>query len=367
MKMPQKRGEQIFSNLTYLHLCFRNDIKTFANVMRNYLIIFLLLNIVLFESCKNSYFQNAEFCMKQHEWEKAKKELLKLIDQNPNNGKSFYLLGEVYGGLNDYEKMCHCFDRSLELTNRFHPKIKYLTQKYWVENYNAGIKSFNKGNFADAIQKFTYATTIRPKKPIAYIQLANIYRVQEDYKKAIETYEQAIRLDKTDTVSRNHLAAIYFRQREYQKAVEICLEIIKLNSSDIEAIKQLAYCFDLMGDRENAIKWYTEASRLSSNDKIIHTNLGIVYFTIHDFPEAIREFRLALKSDSLNTTLYYYLGDCYWKTYDYENMVECFNRIVEIEPKNMNAWRNLVIGYNHLGRFVESDSARARLDKLNQM
>ena len=328
----------------------------------------LLVLVTLFwgMSCKNSYYQSAKFNISQQEWEKAQIELAKLIAQNPNDGRAHFLQGDVFARQDNYEKMHDCFGRCSEITNRYETQIKYLMQRYWLDNYNAGIRYFDEGKFDEAIKRFRYATIIKPEQPIAYIHLANIYQIQYDFKNAIEIYQQAIGLNKKDIISRNHLAAIYFKENEYEKAIKICNEIVRINSKEIEAIKQLATCYELLDDMDNAIKWYDKAARILPGDKTIHTNLGIAYFSTHNLEEAIEEFKIAIEIDSLDTALFTYLGECYWKIYDYQNMVSCFQHIVDLNPNNLSAWRNLALGYNHLGQFVESDSARSQANRLKE-
>ncbi|MBN1351366.1 tetratricopeptide repeat protein [candidate division KSB1 bacterium] len=346
-----------------MYKCQR-EIKSYRLKYRYF--IFVLISLVLFGSCKNLYYQNATFNIEQHEWEKARTELDKLIQQNPDDAKAFFMLGDVYAHLDQYEKMHTCFSRCLELSNRFQNQINHLIQKHWVENFNAGIKRFDEGKHDKAILRFINATIIKPNKPIAYIHLGNIYRIQAKFDNAIDIYMKAIRLNKKDVISRNHLAAIYFEKKEYHNAIQMCHEIVKIDSKNAEAIQQLARCYELLNEMDNAIKWYREASRLLPQNKTIHTNLGVAFFTSQDFEKSIKEFKTALSIDSLDTTLYHYLGECYWALRDYPSMVTCFEHIIDIDPWNLAAWRNLTVGYNHLGRYAESDSARVRLEALQQ-
>lgn len=59
----------------------------------------------------------------------------------------------------------------------------------WQEQYDLGVKYLSEGNYQEAIIAFTAAIEIDPKRPEAYIGLADVYTAQGDTdaaKKALE-------------------------------------------------------------------------------------------------------------------------------------------------------------------------------------
>lgn len=313
------------------------------------MVFLLFLALVGLQSCRESYLQSIRFYMTQRDWNKAKQEIEKLLDTDPDNGELHYLLGDVYARLNDYEKMHQHFQQTRALTNRFDFNISYLIKKYRVENYNAGIVLRQQKDFEKAIEKFTFATMIEQHNPDAYIQIAHIFLEQEKFDKAIQFYQHAIDLNRKDIVSRNNLAWIYFNQHDLDKTIAVCMEILKIDNKHYDSILRLAYCYDLLSDFEQAIKWYNRAIQLKPDEKKLRINLGINYYKQAEYAAAITQFEDALKMDSTSVHLYNYLGESFRQTHRYEDMIHCYKTLVELEPQNTDAWKNLISAYGSLG------------------
>ena len=64
----------------------------------------------------------------------------------------------------------------------------------WQEQYDLGIRYLSEGNYEEAIIAFTAAIEIDPKRPEAYIGLADVYTAQGDTDKALETLNKALEL-----------------------------------------------------------------------------------------------------------------------------------------------------------------------------
>ena len=62
----------------------------------------------------------------------------------------------------------------------------------WEEQYDLGVKYLSEGNYQEAIIAFTAAIEIDPKRPEAYIGLADVYTAQGDTDKAVEILSRAL-------------------------------------------------------------------------------------------------------------------------------------------------------------------------------
>jgi tetratricopeptide (TPR) repeat protein len=309
----------------------------------------LFLALLGLHACRESYLQPIRFYITQRDWEKAKQELQKLLESDPENGELHFLLADVFAHLNDFEQMHQHFQAAQAHTNRFDASMNYQIKKYSVENYNAGVVLRQQKNFEKAIEKFTFATMIEPRNPDAYIQMAHIFLAQENFGQAIHFYERAIDLNRKDIISRTNLAWIFFKQRNLEKTITVCLEILKIDSKHYDSILRLAYCYDLSSDYSQAIKWYSRAIQLNPREKKLFVNLGINYYNQAAYPAAITQFENALKLDSTSVHLYNYLGESFRQTHRYEDMIRCYQTLVELEPQNTNAWKNLISAYGGLG------------------
>ncbi len=336
-------------------------------MMRKQSIIIVTILLCLFSlACRETYLQSINFYMTQRDWKKAEEELLKLLQKEPENGEIHFLLGDVMAHQNDYQKMSEYFTLSLRLSNRFLYKINYLTNRYRIENYNAGVLLHAEKKYSEAIEKFNHSITIAPDNAEAFIQIAHIYLEQEDFEKAIQYYTKAIELNKKDVISRNNLSWIYFKQQNYPKTIEVCKDILKVDGKHVDSIQRLAYCYDLLNEHQNAIKWYQRAIDLSPRETKLYNNLGILFYEMQDFTGAIMQFQKALKIDSTSINIYNYLGDSYRKINDFDNTIKCYSYLVELRPEDQNAWKNLIAAYGNLGLKNKVDEALEKLEQLQK-
>ncbi len=328
------------------------------------IIIVTILLFLLSLACRETYLQSIEFYMTQRDWKKAEEELLKLLQKEPENAEIHFLLGDVMAHQKEYQKMAEHFNLSMRLSNRFVYKINYLTNRYRIENYNAGVLLHKEKKYAEAIEKFNYAIIITPENAEAFIQIAHIYLEQEDFERAIQYYLKAIELNKKDVISRNNLSWIYFKQQDYPKTIEVCKAILKIDNKQLDSIQRLAYCYDLLNDHQNAIKSYQRAIELSPRETKLYNNLGILFYEMHDYNQAIGQFQKALEIDSTSINIYNYLGDSYRKINDFDNMIKCYSHLVELRPDDRDAWKNLISAYGNLGLKNKVDEALEKLEQL---
>jgi len=311
--------------------------------------LFLFLALLSISACRESYLQPIRFYMTQRDWDQARDELQKLLAADPRNGELHFLLADVYAHLSEFGKMHEHFQQTRALTNRFDADIESQIKKYAVDNYNAGVVLRQQKHFDMAIEKFTFTSLIAPRTPDAYIQMAHIYLAQEDFERAINFYEHAIEYNRKDIISRNNLAGIYFKQQNLEKTISVSLDILKIDNKHYDSILRLAWCYDQLADYPQAIKWYIRAIQLNPKDQKLLVNLGINYYRQAEYAAAIDQFKSALKLDSSSVHLYNYLGESFRQTQRFEDMIRCYKTLVDREPQNTNAWKNLISAYGSLG------------------
>ena len=62
----------------------------------------------------------------------------------------------------------------------------------WQEQYDLGVRYLSEGNYQEAIIAFTAAIEIDPRRPEAYIGLADVYTAQGDFRSAAEVLSRAL-------------------------------------------------------------------------------------------------------------------------------------------------------------------------------
>lgn len=96
-------------------------------------------------------------------------------------------------------------------------------------------------NYTRARQHFERALQIYPQGDWGYLYLGGIYMEQDnDYPKAIEYFEKAIRLNVMNEVARDYLGIAMLNQGNYKEAAEDFRQALEINPTDEDARQHLA-------------------------------------------------------------------------------------------------------------------------------
>lgn len=101
------------------------------------------------------------------------------------------LLGYIYIDAGEYEQALSPYAKIIEL-NQDNP-MKHINRQLESAYYYTGLAFINLDMFSDAIQSFQQALNIDRTDADAWFMLGESYRYYSDYSQAIECYEQAIR------------------------------------------------------------------------------------------------------------------------------------------------------------------------------
>ena len=129
-----------------------------------------------------------------------------------------------------------------------------------------------------------------------------------------------------------------------EKAVETLQEAIKLDPELAEAYFRLGLAYVAVGkdqEAEDAYKKATEKYKkyLETNgkDAEAHYNMGQAYAGLHLYSEAVREYRQATRLKDDDADMFYDLGTALSKLAQYDEAVSAFSKSLEIDPNNTRA------------------------------
>lgn len=115
------------------------------------------------------------------------------------------------------------------------------------------------------------------KEVIYHFNLGVYHQKQGNTIKAIEEYENVLRLDADNAEAHNNLGVIYKEQDDLDKAVEHYQFVVTSNPGMDEAHNNLGVIHYLRGNQREAVLEYQKALELNPNNLMSHINLGLVY------------------------------------------------------------------------------------------
>lgn len=175
------------------------------------------------------------------------------------------------------------------LTKIFDQVVLYNKQpEYWLEAESStsfslaeetpsalirqGLKKAIKQNYKEAIENFEQILKIDSEYYEAYYERGNIYFALGDYRASIEDYNRAIYLNPLNyVIAYNQRGLARTQLGEYQQAIEDFNQAIKLNSGVAEIYHNRGNARSALGDNQGAMEDFQKAAELLAEEENIYT------------------------------------------------------------------------------------------------
>lgn len=130
-----------------------------------------------------------------------------------------------------------------------------------------------------------------------------------EYKKAIDEYKKALKVDPKNPGVHYEIASSYFAMKNYKKAIEYSDNVIGSKSEFVD----MAYivkgsALDLLGKPKDAIKSYKKGIKENPDSYMLHYNLALTYFNQEDDKNAEESCMKAIELNRSHPTSHLLLG-----------------------------------------------------------
>jgi len=131
----------------------------------------------------------------------------------------------------------------------------------------------------------------------AYFYRGNGYYFLKQYRRAIQDYNEAIRLNPRYAVAYANRGSAYGDLKQYPRAIQDQTEAIRLIPGFALAYYNRGSTYDDLKQYRRAIQDYNKAIRLNPRYAIAYGNRGVAFERLGRRKEAIRDYRQALRLD----------------------------------------------------------------------
>lgn len=170
---------------------------------------------------------------------------------------------------------------------------------------------------------------------------------QAERRKAVDLYQQAIRLRPNFPEAHLGLARVYFDIKDTDSAMDEIKEARKDRPVYPEASAVEGRIYHDEADDDNAVKSYNRAIKEGRGyQPEAHTGLGIIYKEQGKNDEAIREFKLALNQlFDTEPVLYQLLADIYEKRRNFKEAIKTYEQFLKAAPnsKDVTAVESMIV------------------------
>ena len=188
-----------------------------------------------------------------------------------------------------------------------------------VTIYNNALELSNRNDFESALKEYRHAIELHPDFIEAYNNMGEIYSRLGQKKDAIDSYLDALRIDRNHRVLLN-LGVEHYNNMNYELALKYFLDSLNVQPDFIEG------------------NFYT----------------GMVYYNFRNYLEAQKYFRAVVLKDKKHLKANYLLAYIYYEFKDYENTLKCLDNIKTIADDKAFINRYYGFCYYHLGMYEKA-------------
>lgn len=194
-------------------------------------------------------------------------------------------------------------------------------------------------------QKYNYMMLEANSNPQNYnLQYAYAYEMhkQKKYDEAITYYKRAMALNPKKQENYINIAQIYVLQNDYQSALDT------LN----QGIAQIPYGAELLTQKDTLLK--SQAGQTYETATKLYENA--------DFKGALENY---LKINPQTPEVQIAVANCYYELKDYQNAVLYYEKVLQNNPKNQDVLYVCAMSYNELGNQTKALELLNRILSLN--
>jgi tetratricopeptide (TPR) repeat protein len=292
--------------------------------------------------CASTELTSARLYIQQKNYVRALEVLQEDVSKNPKSDEGYFLLGVVYGEMNDMNKMVESFDKSLSISGKFTKEISEYRISHWSTYFNRGVSDYKKGTETENIDS------------------AKIY-----FNSSIENYKTAIMLEPDSANNYRNIAYAYLTAGNLDASIDPLKKLIELEKPE-DGYQYLGEIYSTLGANK-MIEYQNTKNTQDSVDAIAYYNLGISVLTEgkQKFPanaeisasltqsyigagridEALKEARVSVAADPQNKDYKYNYGVLLLNTNEFAEAENQFLQALEIDPEFENANYNLAVTY----------------------
>jgi type IV pilus biogenesis/stability protein PilW len=181
----------------------------------------------------------------------------------------------------------------------------------------------------------TIVTEEDARKASAHYQIGLSYYNENNIQMAYIEFQKALEFNPYNKEVLNAIGTIHLlRFEDFQKAVDFFQRAIKVDAKFSEAHNNLGVAYEKTGRFNDAIDFYKKAlsNTMYQSPEKAYNNLGRVYYRLGRYDEAIDAYKGAIRRVNDFYPSYYGLALCYNSKGQYGDAASAIERAIELDP-----------------------------------
>ena len=281
-------------------------------------------------------------------------------NRDPANPLNFVGLGGISLFQHDISKAETYFSKATSLLpSKANKSIVLAPDKHSVVLYNMA-EAYIRSGYHDTTKVFSLlrkAEQLNKKDPQLYIVYGDAYIIMlNEGSKAISNYSTAQNLDPKSPEAKLRVGQLWMRARNYKDALTTYQDVVKIDSTFAPAYRELGYLYSRANRNDEAQMNYKKFLILSANNTTARKQYVNTLIELKKYSEAIKELENVIKVDTLSNDVNRALAYCYFETGQYDKGLYYSKKFFsKAKPENIRA-----TDYVYLGRLL----AKTKQDSL---
>ncbi len=234
----------------------------------------------------NAYMRRAELRLVQEDYEAAVSDFTCAIQLEPDNAVAYFGRAEANNDSANYMDALDDYNRAIELDPEY------------TEAYNNRGQLYRNvlGRIEDSVDDYTMALLYNNPEPhFVYTNRGSAYYFLDEYEKALDDFEEAIRINPEYAYAYNGRGVTYSAMGELDQAIADLTTAIELEPQNAEHYANRGVIYRRNEQFDESIADYQHALEIDPSRFDIYANMGNLYFGLEHCPEALESYERYLE------------------------------------------------------------------------
>jgi len=226
------------------------------------------------------------------------------------------------------------------------------------------LELFNSNKLIEAKKEINKQIKKNQKSSILLNILGAVYASENQINKAIENYEEAIKIDPNYAQAYNNLGTAFHKQNKVDEAILSYKKAIHLKNDFAEAYNNLGNAFRELDKPKEALKYFEKALTLKKDYAEAWNNMGAAYESLKDKNKALDNYKRAIEIKPDYAEAHNNLGMLLSELGRFDDSFSHYNQAIKIKPEYEKTYNNLGNLLNNIGKYDEATNAYKKAIKI---
>jgi len=297
---------------------------------------------------KNSLYSIVQKSVDNNDFKKAIEYFEQYIKLGPNDINGLINISNTYYQIDQLENATEYIAKALEIDPENSDALKI--RKNII--YSNAQKSVDNNDFKKAIEYFEQYIKLEPNDINGLINISNAYYQTDQLENATEYIAKALEIDSSNPGAlylqkniKNQYAKLlnqglkYFDENQFDESIGIFKQYINYDNTNIKILVKLGVAHKHMKLYDQALEYFSQAINLDETHSDAYLQIAIIANINENYSNALQNLKLADNYNRNNPEIYFEKAKSYWNLNDLENAITNFDKVIELSDPEKSIYQ----------------------------